>query len=58
LIVKPLYMKKTPKCPKCKKALKDASALMMGLDKKCFDCHVTWTKRHHFKGFPKGNPNI
>jgi len=51
-------MKKTPKCPKCKKALKDASALMMGIDKKCFDCHVTWTERHHFKGFPKENPNI
>ena len=44
-------IKKEIVCPKCKKPLEDASFLMMGIDKKCFDCHVTWTKMCGFKSF-------
>lgn len=32
-------------CKKCKKPMKDATFLMMGADKKCFDCHETWNER-------------
>lgn len=40
------------KCPKCKKPLKRCDHHMMGIDKKCFDCHVNWTRRTGFKSYP------
>ena len=40
------------KCPKCKKPLRDCAHHMMGVDKKCFDCHICWTIRHGFKVYP------
>lgn len=32
-----------PRCPKCKKNMKDAAFLMMGLEFKCFDCEEVIT---------------